>query len=85
MSRAREHDYGNARQPVATIGICIVGKPKCPNWNKAVDLGDGWCVDCYESGIQHPQNKKSVVPNLLSTNDMQLRKQRFNTIKKGRK
>jgi len=45
-------DYDNVYLPTHTVGVCLNVK-KCKNGVKPpykVDLGDGYCVDCYDSG-----------------------------------
>ena len=43
--------------PKATIGICKTWlnkkgrKTSCPTWGRPVQLGNGWCMFCYDRKV----------------------------------
>jgi len=89
----REHDYGKAHQPKHTIDICIVGY-KCPNYPNTMDLGDGYCVDCYLTGrkphpIKRPTRTKTITAvkqiNQSQTEYLKHKKKQYNKAMRERK
>ena len=68
MEREGDHYPENVYLPIATIGVCRNVKncksgyyphPITKKWG--VELGDGWCMSCYDTKIAgnnpHPRTK----------------------------
>ena len=49
------NDIVEVRMPTFTIGVCRNNK-KCKQYD--VELGDGYCIDCYDKAMEKQSNQK---------------------------